>query len=104
MLKKNLLVLFGLALALACLNPPKAHAGVVVGVTVGTPVYVRPVPRFGYVCPRPVPYPGPYVYPRAYVYPGPVVYGGFYHGGYWPRERFERHEYFEHHGFERGRR
>jgi hypothetical protein len=110
MLKKNLWVLLGLALALAFVNPPKAHAGVVVGVTVGGPVCVRPVAPYGYYYARPLPYPSPYVYPRAYVYPGPVVYGGFYRGGYWPHERFEhrefeRHEYFEHHGdYDRGRR
>jgi hypothetical protein len=103
MLKKGLFVVFGLVMALAFVNPPKAHAGVAIGVTVGGPVYVRPAYPYAYVY-YPRPYPPVYVYPRPYVYRGPVVYGNFYHGPYghggrWEHERFERGEHFEHRGY-----
>jgi hypothetical protein len=93
MLKKSFLAVFGLALALAFANPPKAHAGVAVGVTIGGPVYGRAVYPYGYayVAPRPV-----YVYPRPHVYPGPVYYGRAYGHPYWRGEGYERHEYWEH--------
>jgi hypothetical protein len=95
MLRKSLFAVFGLLLALAFVNPPKAHAGVAIGVTIGGPVYARPIYPYGYAYVRPVPRPV-YVYPRPYVYPGPVVYGRVYGRPYWRGERFERHEYFEH--------
>ena len=99
MVKKNLLALFGLVLALAFATPQKAQAQVSVGVTIGTPVYVHPVRPYvydPYVYAAPVVVPRPYVYPRAYVYP-PVVYGGgYYRRPYWRHERFERREYWEH--------
>jgi hypothetical protein len=99
MFKKSLFVVFGLALALAFASPEKAHAGVAIGVTVGGPVYARPVYPYAYVYPRPVPYPPAYVYPRPQVYPGPTFYGHVYTAPYWRHEAFERHEYFEHRGY-----
>jgi hypothetical protein len=95
MLKKSFFAVFGLLLALAFVNPPKAHAGVAIGVAVGGPVYARPIYPYGYAYVRPVPRPV-YAYPRPYVYPGPVVYGRVYGRPYWRGERFERHEYLEH--------
>jgi hypothetical protein len=109
MLRKSLFAVFGLLLALAFVNPPKANAGVAIGVTVGGPVYARPIYPYDYAYVRPVLRPG-YAYPRPYVYPGPVVYGRVYARPYWRGERFERHEYFEHRGhydrerFDRDRR
>ena len=52
MLKKTALSLFGLVVMLICINPPQAHAGVVIalGPTYPRPVYVRP---YGYVAPAP---------------------------------------------------
>ena len=90
MLKKSLFAMFGLAVALMFASPAKAQ--VAIGVTVGAPVYVHPVYPYAYVAPRPV-----YVYPRPYVYPGPVYYGRVYDRPYWRHERWERHEYYEHH-------
>jgi len=90
--KKTALSLFGLAVLLICLNPPQAHAGVVVslGPVYPRPVYVRPYP---YVAP--VPYvayaPAPYVYGPTYVRPG---FGpGYYRPGYWGPRRFEHRDY-----------
>jgi len=95
MVKKNLLALFGLAVALAFATPQKASAQVSVGVTIGAPVYVHPVRPYVYAAPVVVE--RPYFYPRPYVYPGPVVYGRYYdRRPYWRHERFERHEYREH--------
>jgi hypothetical protein len=110
MSKKSFLAVFGLLLALAFVNPPKAHAGVAIGVTIGGPGYARPVyPYYGYG--RPVPCPPAYFYSRPYEYPAPVVYGGYYRRPYWRAERFERREHFdrrehfEHHDrFDRDRR
>lgn len=93
MLKKSLLAVMGLAMALVFVNPPKANAGVAIGVTVGGPIYTRPVYPYAYTVVRPVPRPV-YVYPRPYVYPAPVFYGRAYRP-YW-HERWERHEYREH--------
>jgi hypothetical protein len=105
MVKKNLFAAFGLAIALAFVTPPKAHAQVSFGVTIGGPVYVRPVRPYPFVYAPPVVYPPAYVYPQPYFYPGPVVYGGYYRRPYWRAERFERREHFEHrHGFGRDRR
>ncbi len=102
MKKTSLLMVLGLALLAASVAAPKANAGVVVGVEVGTPVYVhtaRPYfygPRV-YVGPRyvePVPYSG-YVaapiYPRAYVAPGPVYYRHWYPRGYVGHRDFYRY-------------
>jgi hypothetical protein len=97
MLKKSLLAVFGLALALAFASPEKAHAGVAIGVTVGGPVVARPVGPYVYGYVGPVPCPPRYVYPRAYYYPGPAYYGRVYGSPYWRHEAFERHEYWEHH-------
>lgn len=92
MIKKTVFAVLGLAFVLALASPPKAHAGVVIGVGVG-PVFV-PRPAYGYVAVHPRPYayaPGyarPYVYPYAYyghVYRGAVVraYRGYgWRGGY----------------------
>ena len=102
MFKKSLFGIFGLLLALTMVNPPKAHAGVAIGVTIGGPVYARPVYPYpyGYVAPVPRPV---YVYPPPYVYRGPAFYGRVYAHPYW-RERYERHEYYEHRDhFDRGR-
>lgn len=75
MKKASLLTALGLALIFSVAAAPKANAGVVLGVRVGTPVYVGP----GYVAPvhyryyAPRPYvvfrPAP-VYRRFYVAPG----------------------------------
>jgi hypothetical protein len=92
MLKRSLLAVMGLVMALAFVNPPKAHAGVVIGVTVGA----RPVYRYPYVIARPVSRPV-YVYPRPYYYPRPIFYRPVYERPYWRHERWERHEYREHH-------
>ena len=97
MLKKTLLAVFGLAMALVFVNPPKAHAGVAIGVTVGAPVYVRPVYPYAYVVVRPVPRPV-YIYPRPYANAGPVFYRPVYDRPYWRHERCERREYLEHRG------
>lgn len=101
MFKKSLFAVFGLALALAFATPEKAHAGVAIGVTVGGPVVVaRPAYPYPYVYPRPVVYPPSYVYGRPYWYHGPY-YSRVYARPYWGHERFERHEYFEHRGYDR---
>ncbi len=63
MRKAGLLSALGLAIVLSAAATPKAHAEVVVGVSVGTPVYVHPV-RYGYVA-------RPYWAPGAYVAYGP---------------------------------
>lgn len=64
MKKVSLLLALGVAVVLGSAATPKANAGVVVGVAVGTPVYpVRP-----YFAPRPYVAYGPApVYPRVYV-------------------------------------
>src|SRR6266568_3242781 len=78
MRKTGLLLVLGVALVLTSAGAPKASAGVVVGVAVGGPVYVRPVHAYGYFGPRYVaPHyfaPGSYVafgpapvYPRVYI-------------------------------------
>jgi hypothetical protein len=97
MLKKSFLAVFGLLLALAFVNPPKARAEVAIGVTIGGPIYARPAYPYGYayVAPR-----SAYVYPRSYAYP-PVYYGRVYDRPYW-RGRNDRHEYYEHR-YDRGR-
>jgi hypothetical protein len=105
MLKKAALSLFGLAAMLVCINPPQAHAGVIIqlGPTYPRPVYVRPYP---YVVPGPyVAYgPRPYVYGPVYVrphwdYPGYYYRPGFERPGYWGPRRFEHREFVEHHPY-----
>jgi hypothetical protein len=95
MIRKSVLLLFGLTVLAVCLNPPKANAGVIIALG---PTYPRPVriyPRPVYVAPSPyVAYrPYPYVYAPAYVYRGPVLYPHYFRPGYWAERRFERHEF-----------
>jgi hypothetical protein len=112
MLKKTALSLFGLVVMLICINPPQAHAGVVIalGPTYPRPVYVRP---YGYVAPPPY-YaygPNPYVYGPVYVRPhwdypgyyrpGFVVRPGFERPGYWGPRGFEHREFVERHPWRR---
>ena len=74
MMKRTVFALLGLACVLALASPPKAHAGVVVGVGVG-PVFVpRPAYGYGYVAVHPRPH---------YAYPPYRYYGRVYGGGYW---------------------
>jgi hypothetical protein len=95
MLKKTALSLFGLAVMLIWLNPPQAHAGVVVafGPVYPRPVYVRP-----YSYEAPVPYlahrPAPYFYAPTYVRPGWGYRRGFYAAPHFV-PRFEHHEFVE---------
>lgn len=91
MKKTSLLLVLGLAVMLGSTAVPKANAGVVVGVSVGAPVYVHRArvyvgPSYvapAYVAPAyvaPAPYVAfrayPPVYRRAYV--GPRYYGRWY--------------------------
>jgi hypothetical protein len=95
MLKKIAIPLFGLVVMLICLNPPQAHAGVVVsfGPAYPRPVYVRP---YAYVAPVPfVAYqPGPYYYGPTYVRPGWGYRPGFY-GRTYIAPRFEHRAFVE---------
>ena len=95
MLKKTALSLFGLVVMLIALNPPQAHAGVVVAFG---PVYPRPfyVRRYRYVAPLPyVAYrPDPYFYAPASIRPGWGYRPGFYAHPYCA-PRFERREFVE---------
>ena len=91
MLKNSFLAVFGLLLALAFMTPPKADAQVAIGVTIGGPVYARPIYPYGYGYVRPV-------YPRPYIYAGPAYYARAYERPYWRGQRFQRREYFEHRG------
>ena len=102
MLKKSFLAMLGLLAVLAFATPQKANAQVAIGVTIGGPVYARPVYpyRYAYVAPAPRPV---YVY-RPYFYPRPIFYGRAYDRPYWRHERFERHEYWEHRDRDRFRR
>ena len=91
MKKTSVLMALGIALILASAAAPKANAEVVVGITVGTPVYVYPV---HYRCFVPRPYaayvPAP-VYPPVYVAPVPVYYyRHLYPRRYWVRRDFDR--------------
>jgi hypothetical protein len=73
MRKRNLLLMLGLAVATIFSAAPKAHAGVIVGVRVGAPVYVHPARAFFYASPR------VYVAPRPFVAVAPFpVYRSFY--------------------------
>jgi len=93
MLKKTALSLFGLALMVVCINPPQAHAEVVIalGTVYPRPVYVRP---YRYVAPPPYfAYgPSPYAYGPVFVRPG-WGYPGYYRPGYWGPRRFEHREF-----------
>jgi hypothetical protein len=79
MLKKSLLfAVLGLAAVFTVMTPSQAHAGVVVGIGVGS-VIARP-----YVVVHPYPYayygpPRPYIYAPAYAYRRP----GYWAGGRW---------------------
>lgn len=79
-----------MAVVLVSAAAPKANAGVVVGVGVGTPVYVRPAPAYPYVVPRPyLAYGPPRVYPRVYVAPAPAYYWHGYTRGYYARRDYD---------------
>ncbi len=82
MLKKTALSLFGLVAMLIFVNPPQAHAGVVIaiGPAYPRPVYVRP---YRYVAPVPfVAYrPAPLFYgPTSMFVPAGVIVRAFTHG------------------------
>ncbi len=86
MMKKTIFAMLGLVFVLALASPPKAHAGVVIGVGVG-PVFVAR-PAYGYVAVHPRSYAYAYgyapVYARShYVYPPYGYYGHAYPSGYW---------------------
>jgi hypothetical protein len=93
MLKKTALSLFGLVVMLICINPPQAHAGVVVSFG---PVYRRPYYVSPYAYVAPVPYvayqPGPYFYGPSYVRPGWGYRPGFYENRRFV-PRFEHREF-----------
>lgn len=92
MKKVSLLLTLAIAAVLGSAAAPKANAGVVVGVRVGTPVYVRPAPLYPYVVPRPyVAYVPPRFYPRVYVAPAPVYYGHGYPRRYYARRDYDWH-------------
>jgi len=86
MMKRIVFALLGLSVVLALASPPKAQAGVVIGVGVG-PVFV-PRPAYGYVAVHPRLYAYPYGYAPVYahphyVYPAYGYNGPAYRGGYW---------------------
>lgn len=83
----SLILTLAIAVILCSAAAPKANAGVVVGVAVGTPVYVRPAAPYPYVVP------GPYVAygPRVYVAPAPVYYRNWYPQRYYARRDYDRH-------------
>jgi hypothetical protein len=93
-LKRTALSLFGLAVMLLCVNPPKANAGVVV--SIGGPVYPRPVYVRPYRYVAPVPYiayrPDPYFYGPTYIRPGWGYRPGFYENRHFV-PRFEHREF-----------
>ena len=104
MLKKTALSLFGLVVMLICINPPQAHAGVVIalGPTYPRPVHVRP---YGYVAPPPYFAYGPNPYGPVYVRPR-WDYPGYYRRDYvrpefWGPRRFEHREFVERHPWRR---
>ena len=84
MMKRTVFAMLGLAFVLALASPPKAHAGVVIGVGVGPGFVSRPAYGYGYVVAHPRPY---YAYPYGYA-PGyarpyyvPPAYGYYGHYG-----------------------
>ena len=88
MMKSTLFALLGLATVLTLASPPKANAGVVIGVGVG-PVYPHP---YGYVVapPRPyVYYAHPYAYGPAYVPRAYFAYGHFDRDRGWARRDWD---------------
>jgi hypothetical protein len=97
MTKSTIFALLGLAVMLALASPPRANAGVVIGIGVG-PVYPRPAYGYVIVHPRPYVYYAPgYVYAPRYVHP-PYNYYRF-HGRVYPdrrqnhRDGDRRHDY-----------
>ncbi|HEY1802412.1 MAG TPA: hypothetical protein VGG46_15905 [Terriglobales bacterium] len=94
MRKRNLVLMFGLAVAMMFSAAPKAHAGVIVGVRIGAPVYAHPAGAFVYAAPR------VYVSPRPFVTVAPFpVYRSFYRA---PRPVAFRHVYVRHEYVRRG--
>ena len=93
MKKASLLLVLGLAVILGTVAVPKANAGVVVGVTVGAPVYVHPARAYGYYGPV---YPAP-VYEPAYVPPGYYAPGAYVAvgSGHYYRRAYGRPEWHE---------
>jgi hypothetical protein len=101
MMKRSVLALFGLALALTIFSPSPAKAAVVIGVNAG-PVYARPAYGYVYVHPRPYVYARPYAYAPAYVYPNVYgYYGRFDRDRRWDRRDYAYREYQEHRGYRR---
>jgi hypothetical protein len=101
MMKATIFATLGLAAVLALATPPRANAGVVVGVGVG-PVFVRPASGYIVVPPRPYfyyqhPYAYGYAYGPGYGYPGYRYYGRFDRDRRWDRRDrdYDRHEYGE---------
>lgn len=99
MAKRNLILMLGLAAGMMFTAAPKAHAGVIVGVRVGAPVFAYPAPPVayvapGYIAPRAVVTLGPApFYRHVYVAPRPVYYGHYYPNAYWRREHVVRRDY-----------
>jgi hypothetical protein len=93
MLKKTALSLFGLVAMLIFINPPQAHAGVVVAIG---PAYPRPVNVRPYWYVAPVPFvayrPAPFFYGATLVRPGWGYRPGFYARPY-IAPRFEHREF-----------
>jgi hypothetical protein len=79
-MKRTLLAMFGLAMALSVAVPSRANAEVVVQFNVG-PGYARPA--YGYI----YAHPSPYYYARPYAYAPANVYPSYGYRGY---DRFER--------------
>lgn len=79
MKKGNLVLMAGLAVGMMVSAAPKAHAGVVVGVNVGAPVYVHPIVRpYVYFAPRPYVTVAPVPVYRRYYGPRPYYYSRWY--------------------------
>ena len=90
MMKRTIFAVMGLAFVLALASPPRAHAGVVIGIGVG-PVFV-PRPAYGYVV-HPRPYAYPYGYAPAYAPPAYGYYGHYDRDRYWDRRDRDRREW-----------
>lgn len=84
-MKRSLLAMFGLAIALSLATPSRANAEVVVQFNVG-PGYARPAYGYSYAQPRPYYYSRPYGYAPDYVYPS-YVYPNYGYRGY---DHFDR--------------
>ena len=94
-MKRTIFAVIGLACVLALASPPKAHAGVVIGVGVG-PVFV-PRPAYGYVVVHPRRYAYPYGYapvyaPPYYAPPAYRYYGHYDRDRYWDRRDWDRRD------------